>query len=250
MVLARGNGVQDTTFAVIKRTKLFAKQVETLRFSCDCHIYTPLDYAWPMHEAYLSAYASKPVRTLLVGMNPGPFGMAQTGVPFGEIGAVKTFLKLSQPIGKPPTEHPARPILGLETKRSEVSGKRLWGLMEEHYETAEAFSQEMAIYNYCPLVFMQRTKTAKNLTPDKLAKGERLALQTICDAYLGDIITLLDPAFLIGVGVYAHQMLEKVNRGDERRIVSSILHPSPGNPQANKGWDEKAAAVFRDLGIW
>ncbi len=242
--------MQDTTNAVIKRTKLFAKQVETLRFSCDCYIYNPLDYAWHMHEAYLQSYVTKPVKTLLVGMNPGPFGMAQTGVPFGEINAVKEFLKLSQPIGKPPLEHPARPILGLETKRSEVSGKRLWSLMQAHYHTAEAFSEEMAIFNYCPLVFMQRTKTAKNLTPDKLAKGERLALQTICDAYLADIITILEPSFLIGVGVYAYQMLEKVNNGNPGRRVSSILHPSPGNPQANKGWEEKAGAVFRDLGIW
>ncbi len=203
-----------------------------------------------MHEAYLQSYVKKPVKTLLVGMNPGPFGMAQTGVPFGEINAVKEFLKLSQPIGKPLAEHPARPILGLETKRSEVSGKRLWSLMQAHYRTAEAFSQEMAIFNYCPLVFMQRTKTAKNMTPDKLAKGERLALQTICDAYLGDIITILEPTFLIGVGVYAYQMLEKVNNGNNERRVASILHPSPGNPQANKGWDEKAGAVFRGLGIW
>lgn len=249
-VLARGDGVQDTTNAIIERTKLFSKQVETLRFSCDCYIYNPLEYAWPMHEAYLRAYVKKPVKTLLVGMNPGPFGMAQTGVPFGEINAVRHFLRLSEEIGKPPAEHPARPILGLQTTRSEVSGKRLWSLMQAHYQSAEAFSEEMAIFNYCPLVFMQRTKTAKNLTPDKLAKGERLALQTICDAYLGDIISLLDPSFLIGVGVYAFQMLEKVNDGNASRRVASILHPSPGNPQANKGWDEKASAVFKDLGIW
>ncbi len=134
MVLARGNGVQDTTNAIIERTKLFSKQVETLRFSCDCYIYNPLEYAWPMHEAYLRAYVKKPVKTLLVGMNPGPFGMAQTGVPFGEINAVRHFLRLSEEIGKPPAEHPARPILGLQTTRSEVSGKRLWSLMQAHYQ--------------------------------------------------------------------------------------------------------------------
>ncbi|MDD3422979.1 uracil-DNA glycosylase family protein [Sphaerochaeta sp.] len=235
---------------VIERTKVFAQQVETLRFSCDCYIYNPLSYAWPMHELYIRNYLSRPVRILLLGMNPGPFGMTQTGVPFGEIEAVKHFLKLEAEIAKPLVEHPARPVLGLASPRSEVSGRRLWGLLAEHYGTAEAFSSEMAVTNYCPLVFMDRKPSAKNITPDMLARGERLALETICDRYLLDVIELLEPTYLIGVGKYAMQKFVNVAGSRADTVISSILHPSPASPQANRGWKEKVAEQLCSIGAW
>lgn len=235
---------------VIDRTLLFSQQVETLRFSCDCYIYNPLNYAWPMHELYLRKFLSNPVKTLLLGMNPGPFGMTQTGVPFGEVDAVKNFLKLEADIAKPLMEHPARPVLGLKTLRSEVSGKRLWGLLADHYKDAESFAKEMAVTNYCPLVFMDRKSTAKNITPDTLAKGERLALETICDRYLQDLIELLQPTYLIGVGRYAMQKFEHVAANRPGVRISSILHPSPASPQANHGWKEKTEAHLYSLGVW
>ena len=56
------------------------------------HIYNPLDYARRPHAAYLRRYARAGVRVLYLGMNPGPFGMAQTGVPFGEVAKVRDWL--------------------------------------------------------------------------------------------------------------------------------------------------------------
>ncbi|MFM8642089.1 MAG: hypothetical protein ACKOEP_04540, partial [Phycisphaerales bacterium] len=53
--------------------------------------YHPLDYAWEAHRAFLRMARPRPA-ILFVGMNPGPFGMAQTGVPFGEVAAVRDFL--------------------------------------------------------------------------------------------------------------------------------------------------------------
>ena len=38
--------------------------------------------------------------------NPGPYGMAQTGVPFGEIPAVRDWMGISGLVGKPDPEHP------------------------------------------------------------------------------------------------------------------------------------------------
>ncbi len=235
---------------IIERTKLFAQQVETLRFSCDCYIYNPLMYAWPMHELYTRSFLSRPVKTLLLGMNPGPFGMTQTGVPFGEVDAVKHFLKLEADIAKPLIEHPGRPVLGLQSPRSEVSGRRLWGLLAEHYGSAQAFSQEMALVNYCPLVFLDRKPSAKNITPDMLPKGERLALETICDRYLLDLIELLSPSYLIGVGKYAMQKFSRVAGDRPDVVIASILHPSPASPQANNGWKEKVERQLSELGVW
>lgn len=47
-------------------------------------IYNPLEYAWEPHRNYVTRYCQGPKEVLFLGMNPGPFGMAQTGVPFGE----------------------------------------------------------------------------------------------------------------------------------------------------------------------
>jgi single-strand selective monofunctional uracil DNA glycosylase len=247
---ARGTVVQNCSQEIVQRTELFAWQVEQLRFSGDFYIYNPLQYAWNMHEAYIRKYLAHPVNTLMLGMNPGPFGMAQNGIPFGEVGAVREFLKLDEPIKKPAIEHPSRPVLGLSVQRSEVSGKRLWALMAEHYENADAFSQEIAITNYCPLAFMEQTKHAKNITPDKLPKGERMALEAICDRYLLDLILLLKPTYLIGVGTYALKKLQQVVSGDDRYILGSIIHPSPANPQANRNWQEKTQQQLVALGVW
>lgn len=236
--------------ALIERTKLFSQQVDTLKFSCDCYIYNPLDYAWQMHEAYLRRYLAEPVKTVLLGMNPGPFGMAQNGVPFGEVHAVRDFLHLDMPIGKPLSEHLKRPVLGMQIQRSEVSGKRLWGLLQGYYKTADAMIGQMGVINYCPLVFIDRKSTAKNITPDKLPKTEQLALQTICNSYLLDVIDILNPTYLIGVGLYATQKLESVLQNRADFTIGRIIHPSGGNPQANSGWNEKTTAVFRELGIW
>nr|WP_319472387.1 uracil-DNA glycosylase family protein [uncultured Sphaerochaeta sp.] len=242
--------MQNHSQEIVQRTELFAWQVEQLRFSGDFYIYNPLQYAWNMHEAYLRTYLSNPVKALMLGMNPGPFGMAQNGIPFGEVGAVKQFLKLDEPIEKPSIEHPSRPVLGLSVQRSEVSGKRLWALMEEHYKRADVFAEEMAIVNYCPLAFMERTKYAKNITPDKLPKVERMALEAICDRYLMDLIMLLQPTYLIGVGKYALKKLQQVVSDDSRYILGSIIHPSPANPQANRNWREKTQEQLIALGIW
>ncbi len=242
--------MSDISSKVIERTLQFRAHVESLRFSTDFVVYNPLLYAWDLHEQYIKKYVNKQVKTLFLGMNPGPFGMAQNGVPFGEINAVKNFLQIDGVVGKPPFEHPARPVLGMDIKRSEVSGRRLWSLFSERFGSAQFCFSTLTVVNYCPLVFMDRGPTGKNITPDKLPKTERMALETICDGYLIDIATLIQPTNFIGVGKYAEKKLEKLFPFQEGRIVSSILHPSPGNPQANKGWSDKVTEKLVSLGVW
>lgn len=242
--------MKELAEAMVQRTLQLREQVESLRFSTDYIIYNPLLYAWDVHEQYIRKYMSAPIEALFLGMNPGPFGMAQTGVPFGEITSVKTFLKLEGEIGKPPYEHPARPILGLNVKRSEVSGKRLWALFCEHYADSTSCFSQIAVTNYCPLVFMDRGSTGKNITPDKLPKTERLALETICDSYLHDVIMLLQPTYLLGVGKYAKEKFQKVVGDQDTFIIDSIIHPSPGNPMANTGWNEKTKLKLVSIGLW
>lgn len=62
------------------------------------HVYNPLIYAAGPHRQYLQLYGARPKEVVLVGMNPGPWGMAQTGVPFGEISAVRDWMGIEAPV--------------------------------------------------------------------------------------------------------------------------------------------------------
>ena len=93
-------------------------------------VYNPLSYARPGYAAYVERYGSRPKRVVLVGMNPGPFGMVQTGVPFGHVGLVRDWMGIDVAIGKPAREHPKRPVTGFACTRTwrlpQRAGKRFW----------------------------------------------------------------------------------------------------------------------------
>ena len=210
------------------------------------HVYNPLRYAKKSHTEYVRRYARQGVEALLLGMNPGPFGMAQTGVPFGEVSMVREWLKIDEPVGKPPNGHPKRPILGFDCERSEVSGRRLWGWARERFESADAFFDRFFIWNYCPLVFLE--ETGRNRTPDKLPASEREALFAACDEALIRLVKHLQPARVIGVGKFAEKRAREV-LGDLDVEFGTILHPSPASPMANRGWAPQADKQFAAMGI-
>jgi single-strand selective monofunctional uracil DNA glycosylase len=108
-------------------------------------VYNPLDYAWDLHRQYLERFGRGKKQVVLLGMNPGPFGMVQTGVPFGEVEAVRSWLGLRGAVKKPKFEHPKRPILGLAATRSEVSGRRLWGWAAQRFVTPQRFARRFFV---------------------------------------------------------------------------------------------------------
>jgi single-strand selective monofunctional uracil DNA glycosylase len=211
------------------------------------HVYHPLQYAWPMMEAYVRRHGAGRKRVIFVGMNPGPWGMAQTGVPFGEVAAVRDWLQLAAPIGQPSCPHPARPVQGLSCRRAEVSGKRLWGLFAARFGRPEAFFADHLVLNYCPLLFLEAG--GRNRTPDKLPAGEARPLKDACDAALAALVDLYQPRWCIGVGAYAERRLREVVTRPGT-TVGGILHPSPASPAANRGWAEAASGQLAALGVW
>ena len=222
--------------------------LQRLRFASPVsHVYNPLSYAWEVYEAYLRRFAAGPKRVVFLGMNPGPFGMVQTGVPFGEVEAVRSWLKLAGTIGRPAREHPKRLVTGLACARSEVSGRRLWGLFAERFGTAEAFFSEHLVLNYCPLAFME--STGRNRTPDKLAPAEKAELFAACDRHLREAIESVQPDWIVGVGDFARRRAEAVVATGQPR-VAQILHPSPANPAANRAWASLVSRQLEELGIW
>jgi len=239
----------QTTLSIVAAAKKLSDQVDRLSFAKPVtHIYNPLNYAWDAHEQYLTRFATGPRRVLMLGMNPGPWGMAQTGVPFGEVAATRDWMKITAHVGKPENEHPKRPVQGLECTRSEVSGRRLWGLFSERFQTPKAFFKEHFIVNYCPLVFME--ESARNRTPDKLPADERGPLEAACDEHLSDIIRLLRPQWLIGVGGFAETCLKRVTTCSPNATIGRVLHPSPASPAANRGWAEQATKQLIQQGVW
>jgi single-strand selective monofunctional uracil DNA glycosylase len=247
----------DLAAKVLAATAALRTEVNALSFADPvAWVYNPLDYAWDLHAAYVRRWGASRRRVLLMGMNPGPWGMVQTGVPFGEINAVRDFLRLRGEVGRPDPEHPKRPVQGLACSRSEVSGRRLWGYFAERFGTAEAFFAEHFVVNYCPLVFME--DSARNRTPDKLPVAETAPLFAACDARLRRLVDLYEPEWVVGVGGFARKKLDglfgpKADPAPDRHRparIGTILHPSPASPAANRGWTAAAERQFLAQGIW
>jgi single-strand selective monofunctional uracil DNA glycosylase len=233
---------------LIRAMRRLAREADRLRFAPPVRfVYNPLLYAREPAERYVTLYAAGRKDVVFLGMNPGPWGMAQTGVPFGEVEAVRDWLRIEGRVSAPAAAHPRVPVRGFDCPRSEVSGRRLWGLMHERFGDAREFARHWFVANYCPLLFLDAT--GRNITPDKLVLSDRAALFPICDRFLAILLSTLRPRWAVGVGAFARQRLEAVAPalGIE---VASIPHPSPANPVANRGWARQARAALRAEGIW
>jgi single-strand selective monofunctional uracil DNA glycosylase len=253
MALTRNSTDSDFTERLLAAGAVLRDEMDTLDFADPvAHVYNPLRYAWPMHEAFVRRFGTGPRRVLLLGMNPGPWGMVQTGIPFGEVAVVKEWMGLNEPIDRPAGEHPKRPIQGLDCRRSEVSGRRLWGYFAERFGTPEKFFREHFVLNYCPLAFLE--EGGRNRTPDKLPAAETVPLFRACDDHLIRVVELFQPEWLVGVGAFAQKKLKSLFASAKEEAsgprIGVILHPSPASPAANRGWAEAAERQFLDQGIW
>lgn len=233
--------------SLVQISRGLGRAVAELRFREPVtHVYNPLEYARRPHETYLERFGGGTKEVVFVGMNPGPFGMAQTGVPFGDVGFVRDWMGIEAPVDHPPSEHPKRPVLGFACDRSEVSGSRLWGWARDRFGAPESFFSRFFVLNYCPLVFLEAS--GRNRTPDKLSKDERDMLLPECDRALSAAIALLDPELVVGVGAWATKRARSA-LGDDRVRIGMVLHPSPASPKANLGWAPQAEQGLRELGI-
>ncbi|MDP7004917.1 MAG: single-stranded DNA-binding protein [Phycisphaerales bacterium] len=230
---------------LVSITRELSKGCDALLFSEPvAYVYNPLVYAWKSHKKYLEKFGDGKGRVLLIGMNPGPWGMAQTGVPFGEVNAVRDFLDIEETVQKPNPEHPKREVLGFQCPRSEVSGRRVWEWAKQRFVTPESFFNEFFVLNYCPLCFME--DGGKNRTPDKLRPEERDAVFDICDVALTKFVKELEPSKIVGIGGFAKKRAMKtLNRDD----IETILHPSPASPIANRGWAPQIEKQFEAMGV-
>jgi single-strand selective monofunctional uracil DNA glycosylase len=237
--------MSDKLIATARKLRI---AVHTLNFPPPAaYVYNPLDYAWAAHAAYLCKFGAGRKRVIFLGMNPGPFGMAQTGVPFGEVAAVQDWLGIRMPVGKPLREHPKKPVTGFACHRSEVSGRRLWGFFAATFGRPENFFADHFVLNYCPLAFFD--EGGRNLTPDKLPVAPATQLFAVCDTHLRRVVELLKPEWLVGIGDFAARRAA-MSFPEAAPRIGKILHPSPASPAANRGWARAAERQLRALGVW
>ncbi len=245
-----------TVLKQLENARNLRKAVDAMSFDHPViGVYDPLDYAWKGFDAYVHRYGHGPKRVLFLGMNPGPWGMAQTGVPFGEITTVRDWLGIEEPVGHPDDEHPSYPIQGLDCRRSEVSGRRLWGLFKERFSTPEEFFKDHFVVNYCPLLFLVESirkngvTGARNLTPDKLPASKRRELFDACDAHLRAVTKALNPTWIVAIGTFAEKRAIQAFGPTGPKVVR-ILHPSPASPMSNRAWPEKVTQCLQESGVW
>lgn len=245
----------ETAPALLDAARELSAALAPLRFAPPvAHVYDPLRYAWAPYEQYVRRYGATPKRLVLLGMNPGPFGMMQTGVPFGEVAAVRDWMRIEAPVAPPVDMHPKRRIDGFGCTRSEVSGRRLWGWAAERWGSAEAFFADAFVLNYCPLVWLEAS--GRNRTPVQLPSAELEPVYRASDLHLARALTALAPHWAIGVGGFAERRLRSVLQGDaidgalaRSMQVGQILHPSPASPAANRGWAQAVDRQLAELGV-
>jgi single-strand selective monofunctional uracil DNA glycosylase len=245
----------DSVPRLVAAAQALRDEVDALRFSPPVtHVYNPLNYAWEGNRRYLERFGRGPKRIVFLGMNPGPFGMMQTGVPFGEVNAVRDWMGIEADIHAPALQHPKRPIEGFDCRRSEVSGRRLWSWAALRYGSAERFFADAFVLNYCPLVFLEAS--CRNRTPEQLPAAELRPLIAACDRHLAACIEALQPQWLIGIGGFAEKRLRRLvedgalDSALARRLqVGQILHPSPASPAANRGWIEAVDERMKAYGL-
>ena len=218
------------------------------------HVYDPHRYAWAPYQQYVMRFGKPPKQVVLLGMNPGPFGMMQTGVPFGEVAAVRDWMGIRAPVDRPSDEHAKRTIQGFDCPRSEVSGRRLWGWAAERFGTAQRFFDNWFVLNYCPLALLE--ESGRNFTPDRLPAALLGRIYSACDRHLAVALSVLTPEWAIGIGGFAEKRIRAVLESNlvdsalaRRMRVGCVLHPSPASPVANRGWAQAAEKQLIELGV-
>lgn len=236
--------------SILAATLALSRRLDGLKFRSPADfVYRPLEYAGAIHRAYVERYAAGPKRVVFLGMNPGPYGMGQTGVPFGDVASVRDWLGLRGEVGRPLPEHPGKRVLGLDCPRREVSGARLWGLFAARFGAPENFFREHYVHNYCPLLFLENTRQGRNVTPDALPAADMAPVYAACDDFLRELVAVQRPAWVVGVGGFAEGRARAALAGLPVRIAG-IPHPSPANPAANRDWAALATRALSDRGVW
>lgn len=249
------------TSTLLQHSKHLSETLNALHindYTDDFFLYNVFDYAWNAWETYISMYAKNTAHTLLLGINPGPHGMVQTGIPFGHIPTVEQWLHITPILKEHYPTHPKRPIRGIAYKREEPSGKLLWHTIKNIFPTPEHFFSQCFMLNYSPLAFFTNDDKASNITPDKLPIEYRKQMEQYCSLHLMRYIQAFGITHILGIGKYAYNTATKLLKAEtsasknktifEHIQVHYITHPSPLNPK-HKTFPDEFSRCLKTIGI-
>ena len=95
------------------------------------------------------------------------------------------------------------------------------------------------------------SQTAANHTPDKISAAEMAPVEEACLEHLRQVVEILQPSYLIGVGAFAEERLKRAAQiNGSQAIIGKVLHPSPASPAANRGWAEAATKQLETQLVW
>ena len=81
--------------------------------------------------------------------------------------------------------------------------------------------------------------------------GDKKKVYELCDKALFRILSLLQATEIIAVGRVVNERLIKVRQKFSLDInIHFLMHPSPANPAANKGWSDIAEKSLSELNIF
>jgi len=229
----------------------------------------PTRYCRSAWAAYLQM-AARLGCVLVVGMNPGPHGMAQTGVPFTDPWIVDELDLQAPRADVPPADipavgswrhrsHRARGVLG--SKREE-SAKRLWPLLREICapyaavgpsadkiaEATRRVCNEVLLVNALPICWLD--PAGKNVSAEQVEKRApaqvREGLRDLVNEWLQAVADILRPAAVIGVGRWAREFVTDldVDHFVEIPFRDGIKHPSP-SAGSEAAWRAEAEPILR-----
>lgn len=268
---------------LVHETRVFSDALDRLPLPAGVsHVYNPLAYMRRAHERYLERFvpcmyeqvaprtilttAPSPRPYLILGMNPGPWGMVQTGVPFGDVATARSLLLYDTP-PQPELErvslHPNRPVQGFACTRREASGERLWGGLSQVWAGGPVdVLRDAFAMNYCPLAYFAGDEQGTNVTPDAFAKSGphrdreyAKALDALCGEYLGRVIEAMGTRVVLAVGRYAEfkarmaQAVLCVSSTRPKLQVVYLTHPSPLATRSAEQWAEMAQSTMKAAGV-
>ncbi|MEZ5305054.1 MAG: hypothetical protein R3F11_31085 [Verrucomicrobiales bacterium] len=142
-----------------------------------------------------------------------------------------------EPVDKLPDEHPKRPVEGFACQRSEVSGKRLWGLFAERFGAADAFFRDHFVLNL-PARLHVRDRREPHAGQDRRCR-DRARQRGVRGALCGGALRSSSPN-----GSSASVLAEGRARALRRTACpprsARSRTPARLQPRANRGWAEAA----------
>jgi single-strand selective monofunctional uracil DNA glycosylase len=223
-------------------------------------VLNPGRYGERWHARFRRAYPMSPRPLLVFGLNPGPYGMAQTGVPFTDLkrlesalpGLWKDLVASGEPVTRPGLAPPS--LARHLTRTFESSSVRVYRFLERAYGRPELALREVVFVNPCPLLFID-PETGANRTPADLPRALRArkaaelvhAFEELRRATVLEAVAELEPrgAILLGRDVAA-AVGEALRAALGARSVVEWEHPARAVPET---WSRGLADELRKRGL-